>query len=345
MKFIHVADLHLDTPLVSLKNNRELVRIRRNEHKQIFKDVIKLAKSENVDMLFIAGDLFEHKFVENNTIDFIIKTLELIPNVKIFITPGNHDPMVKNSPYCKYDWPDNVKIFGERIERVVINDEVDVYGFGFENFEMDSEELDVFKLKDPDKTNILITHGTLAGANKKYNDVNPKKISIFDYVALGHIHMPKIDNNVVYPGALIGCGFDECGEHGLILGNISGKEVTYEFRNMERRHFEEIAVNISDMTVPSDIHDKLNLENNFYKIILTGARHIEIKDVIDEIKNSCVSIVDVKDDTTLPYDLEEIAKQQTLKGIFTRKMLEEIEKDPMQKSEILKAIEITYAAF
>ena len=39
------------------------------------------------------------------------------------------------------------------------------------------------------------------------------------------------------------------------------------------------------------------------------------------------------------------AKQQTLKGIFTRKMLEEIERNPNQKEEILKAIEITYSAF
>ena len=58
MKFIHMADLHLDTPLVSLKNNRDLIKKRRTEQKQEFRDVINIAKNENIDFLFISGDLF-----------------------------------------------------------------------------------------------------------------------------------------------------------------------------------------------------------------------------------------------------------------------------------------------
>ena len=53
MKFIHMADLHLDTPLVSLKNNRDLIKKRRTEQKQVFRDVINIAKNENIDFLFI----------------------------------------------------------------------------------------------------------------------------------------------------------------------------------------------------------------------------------------------------------------------------------------------------
>jgi hypothetical protein len=63
------------------------------------------------------------------------------------------------------------------------------------------------------------------------------------------------------------------------------------------------------------------------------------------LKNKSSNISDFKDETHLPFNLEEIAKQETLKGIFTRKMLEELEKNPNQKEDIMKAIEITYAAF
>ncbi len=87
MKFIHIADLHFDTPLVSLKNNRDLIKKRRTEQKQVFRDVISLAKKEKVDFLFISGDLFEQKFVEKGTIDFILSSFELIPDTKIFIAP------------------------------------------------------------------------------------------------------------------------------------------------------------------------------------------------------------------------------------------------------------------
>ena len=64
MKFIHIADLHLDTPLVSLRNNRDLIKKRRTEQRQVFSDVINKIKAENIEYLFISGDLFEQKFVE-----------------------------------------------------------------------------------------------------------------------------------------------------------------------------------------------------------------------------------------------------------------------------------------
>ena len=65
-------------------------------------------------------------------------------------------------------------------------------------------------MNDVKKTNILITHGTLSGNSKRYNDINPKFLNQFDYVALGHIHILKIDDSIVCPGALVDCGFDEC---------------------------------------------------------------------------------------------------------------------------------------
>ena len=48
MKFIHIADLHLDTPLVSLRNNRDLIKKRRTEQRQVFSDIINKIKAENI---------------------------------------------------------------------------------------------------------------------------------------------------------------------------------------------------------------------------------------------------------------------------------------------------------
>ncbi len=345
MKFVHIADLHLDTPLVSLKNNRELIKVRRNEHKQIFKDVIKYIKNEKIDVLFIAGDLFEHKFVEKSTIEFLIDSLALISNTKVFITPGNHDPLIKNSPYMTFEWPSNVKIFGEKIEKVSLTENIDIYGMGFENFEVSKNEFEKFKVEDLKKTNFLITHATLNGASNKYNDLNSKYLDQFDYVALGHIHLPKVDNKIVYSGAIMSCGFDECGEHGMVVGELLENEVKYEFKNMEYRHFINVELDISEVKIPSDILEKVNLSDDIYRITFKGARNVEIKELVEVLKNISSNICEFKDETHLPYDLEEIAKQETLKGIFTRKMLEELEKNPNQKEEIMKAIEITYAAF
>ena len=87
------------------------------------------------------------------------------------------------------------------------------------------------------------------------------------------------------------------------------------------------------------------MKDDIYRITFKGARNVEVKELIELLKSKSSNITEFRDETHLPYDLEEIAKQQTLKGIFTRKMLEEIEKNPNQREEIMKAIEITYAAF
>lgn len=222
MKFVHIADVHLDTPLLAFKNNRELIKKRRLEHRQIFKDTIKLVKEEKAELLFISGDLFEHKFVEKNTVEFIINSLQLIPETKVFITPGNHDPNIKNSSYKTFNWPDNVTIFDSNMKKISVGD-VDIYGFGFENYEFTTDVLKDFKVDDEKRINVLITHGTLNG-NSKYNDISHKDLKAFDYTALGHIHLPKVDDNIVYPGALAACGFDEEGEHGLVVRNVGKRK-------------------------------------------------------------------------------------------------------------------------
>ena len=217
MKFIHIADLHLDTPLVSLRNNRDLIKKRRTEQRQVFSDVINKIKVENIEYLFISGDLFEQKFVEKNTIDFLISSFELIPNTKIFISPGNHDPYIKSSPYQTFEWPENVTIFTGEVGMFSFED-INVYGIGFTDYEFSSDEISKIQIEDEDKINVLVVHGTLDGASKKYLDIKSKDLEKFDYVALGHIHERTVDgSNIVYPGSLLSIGFDELGEHGIVI--------------------------------------------------------------------------------------------------------------------------------
>ena len=209
MKFVHMADLHFDTPLISLKNNRDLIKKRRTEHRQVFRDVIQYIKKENVEFLFISGDLFEQKFVEKGTIEFMISSFQLIPNTKIFIAPGNHDPLIKNSPYLLYEWPENVTIFNGELG-MFSYDNINIYGIGFDDYEFETDEIEKLKIEDEDKINVLIIHGTLNGASKKYLDLKTKSLEKFDYVALGHIHEKKVDNSkMIYPGSLLSIGFDE----------------------------------------------------------------------------------------------------------------------------------------
>ena len=341
MRFIHVADIHLDTPLVGLKNNRDIIKKRRAEQKQVIKDIVKKIKDEEIPVFIIAGDVFEQKFVEKKTVEYLINLFQLIPDTTILITPGNHDPLIKNSPCKTFAWPENVHIFDSKISKVSVGD-VDFYGYGFENYELQSNQLEDFEVDDAERINVLVTHATLNGDSKKYNDVSAKSLAQFDYVALGHIHLQKLTDSIVYPGSLLSCGFDELGEHGMVIGEFKKGNVSYEFKNMESKHYCILEVDVTDCKIASDVVDKLDLREDIYRVVLKGARNIDTKDVREAILALGKSVCEVRDETHLPYNLEEIAAQKTLKGIFTKKMLKELEDFPNQKELIMRAIEITY---
>ena len=342
MKFIHLADVHFDTPLLSLKNNRELIKKRRTEYKQVFRDVIQLCKKEEVEFLFISGDLFENKFVQRGTIEFLISSFQLIPNTKVFIAPGNHDPFVKNSPYQMYEWPQNVVIFTGEMG-LYSYDNINIYGIGFDDYEFSSNEIENFSLEDTNKINVLVTHGTLDGNSKKYFDMKTRDLAKFDYVALGHIHAPKVDgSSIVYPGSLLSLGFDELGEHGIVVGNFEKGHVTYEFKNMEYHHFDKVEIDISSFKTPEDILHENTFEDQYYQIVLKGNRNISVDAVKELLLGQSKNICEIKNETHLAYDFERIATEQTLKGYFAKKMLDEIKEHPGQKEEILNALEMTF---
>lgn len=341
MKFVHFADVHLDMPFTSLKNQRELIKRRRLEQKYIFRKAIDFVKEEKADILLIAGDLFEDKFVEDDTITYVISCLKEIEDTRVYITPGNHDPLIKSSPYNTFEWPENVFIFGSEVGMDTFEN-VNIYGVGFDHFEMDSNVIKDIEVEEG-KINILITHGTLDGASHRYHDIKSQWLEKFDYVALGHIHMPKVDGTkIIYPGSLVAGGFDEPGEHGLVVGEITKEKLKTKFIRMDDTEFEVKTFDISNCMSPNEVFDKLNLKNFFYKIVLTGIRNFDMNILKEMIMVSGKNVCELVDQTRMDYDFENIAKQKTLKGVFTQKMLEEMKQQPEKEEQIQKAMEYVY---
>ena len=113
---------------------------------------------------------------------------EEIPNTKIYISPGNHDPYIKNSYYNQFNWSSNVTIFKSKIERIE-EEKIDIYGYGFDDFYCTNCGIEEFQIKDQTKINLLVIHGTIDGASieeKQYNSITKKQLQEkqFDYVAM-----------------------------------------------------------------------------------------------------------------------------------------------------------------
>ena len=352
MKFIHIADLHFDSPFSTLKGDEYLIEKRRLEQRANFKKIIDYIKKENINYLFIAGDLYENEYVKNSTIEYINNLFKEIPTTKVFITPGNHDPNIKGSIYNTFEFANNVIVFRNSYIEKYEDENIEIFGAGFNDFYMNNNPLENFNFEKKNKFQVLLMHADLNG-NKDYNGLSYNPISEseikalnFDYVALGHIHKNNFnkESKIIYPGSLSSLGFDEQGVHGMVVGEFRNKYLQLNFEKVDETEFLELEVDITNMYSQGDIVDYLNTlyldKNKFVKIILIGKRKflINVKDIINYIDN--YNILRIKDETNLAYDLNELAQENTLKGIFVRKLLEKKEEGFYTTEEIEKAIEI-----
>ena len=350
MKFVHIADMHFDSPLTNLTDKGNLGEQRRLEQRKVFKKIIEYIKENNIEYLFIAGDLYEHKYIRKSTIEYINNLFKEIENTKIFITPGNHDPFLKNSYYNNFSWNKNVHIFNSKIEKIELEN-VDIYGYGFDDFYCTNSNVENLEIKNPEKINILIIHGTLDGANleeMQYNSMSTKMLreKRFDYIALGHIHKNNFNKNenIIYPGSTISLGFDELGEHGMVVGEINKNEKKLEFIKLDETEFVEKEINCTEINSIEELIEKINEinieKNKLYKIILIGKRNFEIN-IYDLYKYELnEKIIKIKNKTKPNYNLEEISKENTLRGLFAKEILEEIKNKNYNEEIIENALEI-----
>lgn len=355
MKFIHMADMHLDGAFETLANIGTLAQERRLEQRKVMKQIVEYIKQNNIPYFFIAGDLYEQEYIKKSTIEYINNLFKEIPNTKVFITPGNHDPYIKNSFYKQYKWSENVHIFSNELECMECSD-IDIYGYGFDDFYMEHKYTEI-PIKNKNKINILITHGSLdtgSDDNKKYNPMTTKELKNlgFDYIALGHIHKKSYNDyenqKIVYPGSTVSIGFDELGSRGVIEGEIdtNTKNINLKFLEMDAKTFEERDIDISNMNSEEDLIEEINNTNfdanKYYKIILTGKRNFDFNEdkILSLVKNE--NIIRIRNHTQIKYDIQETANQISLKGLFAKKILDKINNadNPEETSKLLNAFEI-----
>lgn len=380
MRFIHMADVHFDSPFTVLASRENLANERRLEQRKAFADTIEYIKENQIPFLFISGDLYEQKYIRKSTIEYINNLFKEIPNTQIFISPGNHDPFLINSFYNTFEWNNNVTIFNSEI-KIIETEEADIYGFGFTDFYCENSQIEKINIKNKNKINILITHGSLDASktlDMQYNPLNSNKLKEigFDYVALGHIHKANYEenkNNFIYPGSLISFGFDELGEHGFLdveinknnseknnlinlkinNNNLNNSEINnnnlkinkkIKFIKVDKRIFEEIKLNISEINSEEELIEKIkNIKTERqknYKVILEGYKNIEID--LNKIKKMVLdeNVLKVKDFSKVKYDIKELANQNNLKGVFINRILQKEEEGLCTKEEAEQAIEI-----
>ena len=211
------------------------------------------------------------------------------------------------------------------------------------------------EIKNKDKINILVAHGTLNASNtleKEYNPISEKMLEDkgFDYVALGHIH--KLDYNtkpnqkIVYPGSTVSLGFDELGKHGMIVGDIEKGKLELEFVPIDNKEFIIKEIDVTEVLDLDELATIINniefSENKYYKVSLIGRRNFEID--LYKLNKLLINgnIIKIKDYTKLNYDLEKIAKENTLKGLFVKEIMQKMKENPEDEEILQNALDIGF---
>ncbi|MBE6049483.1 MAG: DNA repair exonuclease [Clostridium sp.] len=358
IKILHSADFHFDTPFKEIGERQS--KLNKEEIKEVFSEIINISKNNCVDILLLAGDIFDNNTVNKNTLYFIEEKLKEIPNIKVFISPGNHDPFSKNSFYNFINWPENVYVFNSGIEKVYLKDlDINIWGAAFNEKYVRTSMLRNVRAEDG-KINIMVLHGEVVNSSEE-NEYNPITLndileSNMDYIALGHRHaysgIKKIGNTFyAYSGCPQGRGFDELGDKGVICGDISKGVVDLKFIKTSKRRYEQVKIDVTDCYTHEEIKSliKATIEEdskeNLYKVILIGEVSEEFnidEDILSEQLSSDFYFIKVIDKTKVKVNLEEISKGYSVKAIFASKISKLINEstEESEKEILMKALKI-----
>lgn len=255
-RFVHAADIHLDSPLRSLAlRDPGLAELIGNATRRAFVRIIDLCLDEQVNALLLAGDLYDGDQTSMKTARFLAEQLRRLheANIRVFIIRGNHDALSRITKELTY--PDSVKLFGGRADIVAVERQagefpVAVHGLSFA--QPHAPESLVGKLKPPVEgaVNIAMLHTSLAGA-PGHDHYAPCSVADllgagFQYWALGHIHRRSVVEGpcaIVMPGMPQGRDINEAGVKSVSLVTIGDdRSIRIEERATAIAQFERLTV-------------------------------------------------------------------------------------------------------
>jgi exonuclease SbcD len=256
-RFVHTADVHLDSPLATLAlRDPELADLIGGATRTAFVAVIDLCLSEQVDALLIAGDLYDGEQTSMKTARFLADQLRRLheAGVATFVIRGNHD--AESRITRELTLPDSVKVFVGRAEAISLTRgglEIALHGVSFAQKHAPESLLPKFRPPAPGTVNIGMLHTSLGGApaHGLYAPCGLADLhgAGFDYWALGHIHQRFEERGraaIVMPGNPQGRDINEAGPKSATLVAISDdRKIVIEQRLTSVAQFERLRVDLA----------------------------------------------------------------------------------------------------
>ncbi|MFT4417208.1 metallophosphoesterase family protein [Fredinandcohnia humi] len=356
LTFLHIADLHLDSPFSGLSNLPQAMFKRVQESTfTSFSRLITIAIEHEVDFVVISGDIFDSEDRSLRAQSRFRKEMErlLEYHIDAFVIHGNHDHV--GGSWLHFEWPSNVHVFssGEvEVKGFEKNGETlaHLYGFSYTKKAVEENKSRYYEKKEGASFHIGLLHGSVEGetTHSQYapfllSDLQQKG---FDYWALGHIHVREVlteDPPIIYPGNIQGRHKKESGEKGGYIVRLTSKGASYSFIPSADLIWENGTLDISQISTFNDLANKaLTLLDSYRReeqgvfltleVIGTGPLYMSLQDkgmqedlqslLNDDVEGSnFVYVVQIKNNTQPEIDRDKLKKESH----FISDLLEKLE--------------------
>ena len=265
-RFIHTADIHLDSPLKGLEVHEDApVEEIRGATRRAFDNLIDLAVEEEVAFVLIAGDLYDGDWKDYNTGLYFANRMGRLEKagIKVFIVSGNHDAASNTTKAMPL--PENVKIFThKKPESIKIDDlGVIIHGRSYPSKAVTDNLASGYPQYESGYFNIGLLHTSLTGRENHENyapcSLDELTSKGYEYWALGHVHKREIvaeDPKVIFPGNIQGRHIKETGSKGATLVTVEdGRIIEVEERELDVLRWAICEVALDHCETIENVHD------------------------------------------------------------------------------------------
>ena len=299
MKFIHVADLHLDQSFEGLgKIPYSLATNLLKQNQQAMVKLVDEAICHEIDFLLIVGDTFHQPRITIQTQNFFIKQLQRLEEsqIKVILSFGNHDYYQAHRYW--FDFPKNVYLFdSEAIQTITIETKnsqtVAITGFSYEHRWIEEAKTGQYPHRQAGVDyQIGFFHGQIG--DNQYASFSPQIATQkgYDYWALGHIHQPQTVQEkplMIYPGSLIPHTQKEKDSGKYVLVTSGNQELTAQWHDLSEVKWQQATL---DATKVVNMQQLINdCRQRFHRSSVEGNYQL-MKLKLDQLSEKFVSLLE-----------------------------------------------------
>ncbi|EAC4042721.1 metallophosphoesterase family protein [Listeria monocytogenes] len=259
IQFLHMADLHLDSPFIGLSTlPQPLFSAMQESTFQSLERITTVAIKEAVDFVLIAGDIYDSEDQSVRAQARFAKEMKRLEaaNIPVFMIHGNHDFIEKHKE--KLALPSNVHVFSEQVEvmshKTATGVSVNIYGFSYNERHIRSSRVGEYKIQGDADFHIALLHGSEVSSSEEHDVYAPFRVQEisrkgFDYWALGHIHKRQLlaeSPSIYYPGNIQGRNRKESGKKGASIITLSEASTTIDFIGTSPIIWEEAVITLPE---------------------------------------------------------------------------------------------------